>query len=396
MNEKKNISDMAYFGGAPAFEEILHVGKPNFGNREKFLNRISDILDTRWFSNAGPMVSEFEEKVANLIGVKHCIAMSNGTVALEIAIRALELKGEVILPSFTFIACAHCLQWQEITPVFCDVGADHNLDPDSVESMITPRTTGIMGIHLWGRPCNINRLQEIADRNNLELFFDASHAFGNTSNGRKIGTFGSLEVFSFHATKQINTLEGGAIVTNDDKLAEKIRLMKNFGFGGYDEVIYIGTNGKMNEMSAAMGLTNLEDMDRFTRINKINYDLYRNELSGIPGLKMILFDENESNNYQYIVLEFDEEEAGISRDMIVDILWKENVRARRYFYPGCHNMEPYKSYFPHAGLLLKNTEEISRRVLCLPNGSTVAEDDVLQICSLIKFIIENSGKVNSN
>ncbi len=395
MNIKNNIRDLACFGGAPAFEELLHVGKPNFGNREKFLGRVGNILDSLRFSNAGPMVAEFEEKVAEIIGVKHCIAISNGTIALEIAIRAMELKGEVILPSFTFIACAHSLQWQEITPVFCDIEADsHNLDPALAEKMITPRTTGIMGVHLWGRACNIDKLQEIADDNNLELFFDASHAFGNSHNGRKLGSFGRLEVFSFHATKHINTLEGGAIVTNDDKLAEKIRLMKNFGFGGYDNVIYIGTNGKMNEISAAMGLTNLEDMDRFAGINKNNYELYRKLLNGIPGLEMIQYDENEDNNYQYIVLELDEQKAGIARDKVCDILWAENVLVRRYFHPGCHNMEPYRSYFPHAGLLLKNTEAISRRVLCLPNGSAVAEDDIYKICSLIRFIIEKSREIS--
>ncbi|MEI2422502.1 DegT/DnrJ/EryC1/StrS family aminotransferase, partial [Arthrospira platensis SPKY2] len=174
--------------------------------------------------------------------------MCNGTIALEILIRATELKGEVIVPSFTFIATAHALQWQEITPVFCDIDPKtHTLDPLAVEKMITPRTSGIIGVHVWGQPCNIEALTEIANQHNLKLVFDASHAFGCSYQGTMIGNFGEAEVFSFHATKFVNTFEGGAVVTNNDELAAKIRLMKNFGFAGFDNVIYIGTNGKMDE-----------------------------------------------------------------------------------------------------------------------------------------------------
>ena len=171
--------------------------------------------------------------------------MCNGTVALEIAIRAAGLTGEVIIPAWTFIATAHALYWQGITPVFADIDpATHNLDPESVRSMITPRTTGIIGVHLWGRPAPIEKLQNIADEHGLKLLFDAAHAFGCSYKSKKIGSFGSCEVFSFHATKAFNTMEGGAIVTNDDKLAETTRLMRNFGFAGYDSVIHPGTNGK--------------------------------------------------------------------------------------------------------------------------------------------------------
>ena len=181
--------------------------------------------------------------------------MCNATVALEIAIRAMGMSGEVIVPSFTFVATAHALQWQEITPVFCDIDPrTHNLDPNRIEEMITPRTTGIIGVHVWGRPCAVDALAEIAQRRHLKLLFDAAHAFGCSYQGQMIGNFGDAEVFSFHATKFFNTFEGGAVVTNDDELAAKMRLMKNFGFHGYDNVIYVGTNGKMSEVSAAMGL----------------------------------------------------------------------------------------------------------------------------------------------
>ena len=331
--------------------------------------RINDLLDRRWLTNNGPFVQEFEQRVADFLGVKHCIAMCNATVALEIAIRALGLHGEVIVPSFTFIATAHALQWQEITPVFCDVDpATHNLDPAKVEAMITPRTTGIIGVHVWGRPCAIEALSEIAQRRGLKLMFDAAHAFGCSYRGRMIGNFGEAEVFSFHATKFFNTFEGGAVVTNDDELAAKIRLMKNFGFAGYDNVIYVGTNGKMSEVSAAMGLTGLESLDEFIAANRRNYAAYRAGLQDMPGIQLIAYDEAERCNYQYVIVEVDEATAGISRDDLVRVLHAENVLARRYFYPGCHQMEPYRSYFPHAGLLLPETERLTQRVMSLPTG----------------------------
>ena len=284
MKNIKSINDLAIKGAPPAFSVPLHVGRPNVGNRDALMRRINDMLDRRWFSNHGPFVQEFERKVETLLGVKHCIAICNGTVALEIATRALDFKGEVIVPSFTFIATAHALQWQEITPVFADIDPKtHNLDPASVEKMITPRTTGIMGVHLWGRPCDTAGLQAIADKHGLKLMFDASHAFACSHQGRMIGNFGECEVFSFHATKFFNTFEGGAVVTNNDELAEKIRLMKNFGFSGYDNVIYNGTNGKMTEVCAAMGLTGLESLDEFIKINRRNYHSYRDVLKDVPG-----------------------------------------------------------------------------------------------------------------
>lgn len=382
------IDSLALFSGKPAFVEKLHVGRPNIGDRESLLKRINDILDRRWLTNAGKYVQEFEKKLADFLGVRHCIAMCNATIALEIAIRALDLRDEVIVPSFTFIATAHSLQWQEITPVFCDIDPKtHNIDPGCVEKMITPRTTGIMGVHLWGRPCAIEALTDIADKHNLKLMFDAAHAFGCSHNGRMIGSFGNAEVFSFHATKFFNTLEGGAVATNDDELAAKIRLMKNFGFAGYDNVIYIGTNGKMNEMSAAMGLTGLDSLDDFININRRNYHEYREGLAGIPGVNPVKYDVLEKNNYQYVVCEIDEDIAGIGRNMLLKILHAENIIARRYFYPGCHRMEPYRSYFPHAGLLLPNTERLAQRVLSLPSGTAVGKDEIQRICRIIRLAV---------
>lgn len=392
---KKCCDELAIFGNDPAFRDQLHVGRPNIGSRERMLERVNDMFDRRWLSNNGPYVQEFEERVAGLIGARHCIALCNGTIALEIAIRALGLKGEVILPSFTFIATAHALQWQEITPVFCDVDpVTHTVDPACVEKMITPRTSGIIGVNVWGRPCNIPALEQIARRHGLRLLFDSAHGFGCSFRGKMLGSFGDAEIFSFHPTKFFNTSEGGAIVTNDDALAKKIRLMKNFGFSGQlDDVIYVGTNGKMNEFSALSGLTNLESIDTFITANRANYELYEEQLGRIPGITLISYDHGEKCNYQYIVLEVDESVTGVSRDLLVDVLRAENVLARRYFYPGCHRMEPYRSYFPHAGLVLPETERLVKRVLSLPTGTSIGRDQIMIICRIIRTAVENGAEL---
>jgi dTDP-4-amino-4,6-dideoxygalactose transaminase len=392
---KSAVEELAYFDGKPLFEEALHVGRPNIGNREKFEQRVGDILDRRWLTNGGRYVNEFEQRIAKLVGVEHCIAMCNATVALEIAIRALGMTGEVIVPSFTFIATAHALQWQEITPVFCDIDPrTHTLDPEKVEQMITPRTTGIIGVHVWGQPCEIDALSDIARRRGLKLLFDSAHAFGCSYKGRMIGGFGDAEVFSFHATKFLNSLEGGAVVTNDSELAEKIRLMKNFGFTFYDRTDYIGTNGKLNEVAAAMGLTNLESMDEFIAVNRRNYSHYAMELDGIEGVNLLVYDGAEKCNYQYVVLEIDEGKTIVTRDQLMEILHAENILARRYFYPGCHRMEPYRSHFPHAGILLPETERLTGRVLSLPTGTSVGPDEIGKICRLIRLVVSNGQEVS--
>ena len=391
---KSHVAELAIFGGTPAFAEKLHVGRPNIGDRDRLMARMNDMLDRRWFTNDGPFVQEFEKRICEFIGVRHCLAMCNATVALEIATRALELEGEVIVPSFTFIATAGSQSWLGITPVFCDVDPKtHNLDPAQVEKMITPRTTGIIGVHCWGRPCDIDGLTEIARRHKLKLMFDAAHAFGSSYKGRLLGAFGEAEVYSFHATKFLNTFEGGAVVTNNDELAHKMRLMKNFGFAGYDNVIHPGTNGKMSEPSAAMGLTGLESFDRFVEVNQRNYKQYHAELDGVPGITVINYDPREKCNFQYIVTEIDETMIGISRDEIVELLWAENVLARRYFHPGLHKMEVFRPYFPHAGMLLAETEKLTQRVMVLPTGTAVEIAEIQKVCSLIRFALENGPEI---
>lgn len=362
------------------FEKPLHVGAPNIGDQEKFHQYVDEIFDRRWLTNRGEVVQEFEARLCDYLGVKHCITMCNATIALEIAAKALDLKGEVIIPSMTFIATAHALQMQGITPVFADVDPHtYNLDPAAVERAITPNTTGIIGVHVYSRPCDIEGLQAVADRHGLKLMFDAAHAFGCSYKGEMIGSFGECEVFSFHATKFFNTFEGGAVATNDDGLAEKIRLMQNFGFAGADNVVYIGTNGKMSEVSAAMGLVNLDSVDEFLAVNKKNYEAYKLGLSGIKGLKLIEFDESEKCNRQYVVVEVGDDYP-LSRDELIEKLHAENILARKYFWPGCHRMEPYKTLQPDAGNTIPITEDIASRIIVLPTGTAVDEESIQLIC----------------
>ena len=387
-------AELAVFSGRPTFKHQLHVGRPNIGDRGRVLARIGDILDSRWLTNDGPSVREFEGRIADYVGSRHCVCMCNATVALEIAIRALGLKGEVIVPSFTFIATAHALQWQEITPVFCDIDpVTHNIDPDRVEELITPRTSGVIGVHVWGRACAVEALEGLVRRRGLRLLLDAAHAFGCSRGGRMIGNFGSAEVFSFHATKFLNTFEGGAVVTNDDDLAARMRLMRNFGFAGYDNVVYLGTNGKMTEVAAAMGLSSLESLDEFVAINRRNYQGYRERLAGLPGVAMMTYDARDKSNFQYIVLEIDEGASGMDRDTLLEILHAENVMARRYFFPGCHRMEPYRSLGPDVSRRLPRTERLAARVLVLPTGTAIGLEEIEGVCRIIQVAMRHGAEL---
>lgn len=384
----RSATDLAIAGARPAFSEPLHVGRPNIGSRERFAELAGEMFDRRSLSNNGVLVQELERRIAQQLDVKHCVAMCNGTIALEIAVRALEMKGEVIVPSYTFIATAHALLWQGLTPVFADVDATtHNLDPAAVRRMITSRTTGIIGVHLWGRAAPVEDLQAIADEHGLSLVFDAAHAFGCSHHGRMIGGFGRAEVLSFHATKFFNTFEGGAVVTNDDKLAETMRFMRNFGFAGFDNVVHPGTNGKMVEVCAAMGLVNLDYVDAVIEVNRLHYHTYRSAFADVLGIRLIEYSETERMNYQYVVLEVDDT-CRISRDEIVTALHAENILARRYFWPGCHRMKPYRELFPHAGLVLPVTESIADRVIVLPTGTTMTSEDVLLVASVLRQLVQ--------
>ncbi len=365
------------------FPKALHVGCPNLGDRDRLLARFNDILDRRWLTNDGMYLREFERQVAEYLNLKHCVAVCNATIGLQLAIRALGLAGEVIVPAFTFPATVHALAWQGIRPVFCDVDpATHNIDPAVAERLITAETSGILGVHLWGNPCAVEPLEALARQHGLKLFFDAAHAFGCSHGERMIGNFGNAEVFSFHATKFLNTGEGGAITTNDDGLADELRRLRNFGLEE-GTVVGVGTNGKMSEFAAAMGVTALESRDEFVARNEENLTAYRRALARTPGLKVCFQRVGELRNRQYVVIEVDAAEAGKSRDEIVAALHAENVLAKRYFFPGCHRMEPYRSMERVRSATLPQTEQLCERLMQLPTGTSVSSADITRICDFL-------------
>lgn len=367
----------------------LVVGRPNLGDRTLFDTLVDGILERRWLTNRGPLVQELEEQLCARLDVRHCILVCNATVGLQVACRALELTGEVLMPAFTFVATPHSVHWEGLKPVFVDIDErTHLMDPDMAEALITPRTSAILGVHAWGRPCHPERLGAIADRYGLRLYFDAAHAFNCSHSGRMIGKFGRCEVFSFHATKFFNTFEGGAITTNDDELAARIRLMINFGFSGVDQVACLGTNAKMSEVHAAMGLACLEVLDDIVRTNKAHYDHYRACLAGFPGVRFLDYDEMERSNFQYIVIEIDGGVAGATRDQVMHDLHAQGIMVRRYFHPGCHRVEPYTSLARHSAERLPVTERVCSRVMILPNGTGIRSEDVDRVCAALKAALE--------
>ena len=341
---------------------------------------VNEAFAHRRLSNGGPLVSELESRIADRLGVAHCVAVCNGTVGLEIVMRGLGLEGEVIVPSFTFVATPHAVRWLGLRPVFADADPlTHNLDPAAVEAAIAPSTAAILGVHVWGRAAAIDELQRIADQHSIPLIFDAAHAFLCSHGGTSIGNFGAAEVFSFHATKFFNTFEGGAICTNDDALAERFRRLRNFGFDDSGLMADIGTNGKLSEVCGAMGLANLEVIDSVVEKNRRNFLAYREALNASGLLSLIDYDEQESNNYQYIVAELDSD-CGMTVEQLSQALDAEGIRCRRYFWPGCHEAAPYAD--TDASHLV-NTQALTERVLVLPTGDAVDPDDIAVIGQIL-------------
>ena len=354
-------------------KKIYHVGRPNIPSKEKVLSRISEVLDNEWLTNNGPMVQELEHKIQQYLGVKHCICVCNATIGLELVQRALNLSGEVIIPSFTFIATANSLRWQKIDPVFCDIKLDdHLIDPSKIEALITPRTSAIMAVPIWGQACDYSALEKIAQRHNLKLIFDSAHAFGCKSGDRYIGGFGDAEIFSLHATKFFSTGEGGAITTNSDELAEKLKYMRNFGFGGYDKTVCLGTNAKMSEFAAAYGLSALDNLENILTQNKSVYGKYLEIFKDSPEIKFLEYDDANASNFHYIVARVNSSH----RDQLVHSLHQNKVFVRKYFFPGCHRLEPYVSEEKYNLYSLLKTEKISSEVIIFPNGKQVTNDDI--------------------
>lgn len=378
-------ANLALFGHPPAFPNVLHVGTPNLGDVDRFQNLVGQAFDRRWFSNFGPIHDEFEKKIRGLIGAKYCLPVCNATIGLELVLQALDLKGEVILPSFTFIATAHAVKRSGFVPVFCDVNpVTHMISPSEIQKLINQRTSAILGVHLWGQTCQVMEIEQIAKSAALPVIYDAAHAFGVDVAGQSIADFGEAQVFSFHSTKFINAFEGGAIATHSKELYERLRLMANFGFAGYDRVEFLGTNAKMNEISAAMGLATLEKMEEIISVNRANLDLYKKLFSDIPGISFLKPDESSRSNFQYVVGIINPQQLGLTRDQLLEVLWAENVRVRRYFYPGCHRMEPYKSGCDDPSARLPVTRDLCEKVLVFPTGMTVNGETISRIVEIVR------------
>ncbi|MFD9905951.1 aminotransferase class I/II-fold pyridoxal phosphate-dependent enzyme [Streptomyces sp. NPDC059063] len=398
---KRGTEDLALFGGPPAFRRNRRVGRPNQGDRERFWERMNQALDSEWLSNMGPLHDEFEARVAQLAGVRHCVALSNATVGLQLlvadAATGAEPGDEVIVPALTFPATAHAVRWLGLRPVVCDVDPLTGLiDPDQVEARIGPRTRAVIGVHLFGQACDVRRLEKIAESHRLRLYFDAAPALGCTHESTPIGGFGDAEVFSFHATKVVNSFEGGAIVTDDDALAERARKARNFGIGAGGRVEQLGTNGKLNEASAAMGLTSLDALTDTVAHNRANYAAYVSALDGIPGVRAVRYDPRHRNNHHYMMVTVDERTAQLHRDALLDLLRAENILAQPYFSQAIHRMgqygeepaAPVPGGFPHA-------EALCEQLLALPTGPGVSAADIEVISDVIRAAVTHGPEVTA-
>ncbi|WP_341963555.1 aminotransferase class I/II-fold pyridoxal phosphate-dependent enzyme [Pseudomonas sp. RC10] len=369
----------------PVFDAPLHVGQLNLPDQAEFRDMFEGIFARQFYTNHGPLEQAADQALAEHFGVRHAITVVNGTVALMLLLRAMELSGEVIVPAFTFPATVQSLVWAGLKPVFCDVDGDTQmLNAALVEAAITPATSAILGVHIWGRGCDPHGLAGVAKKQGLQLLFDAAHATACTFEGQRMGGFGRAEIFSFHATKILSGAEGGCITTNDDALAARLRTLRSFHASDEHASGILRLNAKLSEAQAAMILLGLRHLDRFIQENRQRYELYREGLAGIDGLDFIDYAAGEQSNYQFAVVRITATKLGISRDELLDWLTARNVLARRYFHPGVHRTEPFASALSTE---LKVTDELCQVLLQLPTGQAITQDHVRDICALIRSAI---------
>jgi len=372
------------------FDKPIYVTRPLLPPLEELSKSLQDIWDAQWLTNNGAKHKELENKLGDYLKVPQLSLFNNGTIALLVAIKALELTGEVITTPFTFAATAHSISWMGLEPVFVDIDpVTMCIDPKRIEEAITPRTSAIMPVHVFGTPCDVKAIQEIADRYNLKVIYDAAHAFGTEIDGTGIGNFGDITMYSFHATKLFNSAEGGALACKSEELKKKIDLLKNFGIKNEEEVIEVGINGKMNELQAAMGLAVLEHIEEERQKRAIIKQTYIENLKDIPGIKLMPDLPGVRSSYQYFAIRIDEEEFGKSRDYVYEELKKYNVFTRKYFHPLCSNFECYK-HLPSADPKnLPVANKIGNGVLSMPFYGGIREEDTRKICEIISAIQRN-------
>ncbi|MHA1987964.1 MAG: DegT/DnrJ/EryC1/StrS family aminotransferase [Promethearchaeota archaeon] len=383
----------AILGGEPGFMDLLPITKPTLPDFETLIDSFKNIFNTGMITNS-KFVKRFESDLQNHIKVKHAVAVSSCTSGLMLAMNGLGLDGEVILPSFTFSASGHALMWNNIKPRFVDID-DHtyNLDIEKVKDAINPKTSGILGVHIFGNPCDVKALEEMAEDHNLNLIFDAAHAMGSKFNNENIGKFGDAEVFSCSPTKLMVTGEGGIVTTEDDELKRKIAIGRNYGDDGSYDCEFSGLNSRMSEMHAILGLESLrmlkENLDNRTMLA----ELYINELNSIPGIEFQKITPSCKTTYKDFSIYLNQEEYGLNRDELCIVLSKENIISKKYFYPPLHKQRAFSSFYETYKNQLPVTDNIANNVLSLPLFSHMEKENVIKVSEKIKQIHEFAGEI---
>ena len=369
-----------------AFAEPIYVTRPVFPTIKEVTAKLEDIWRAKWLTNNGPQHSQLEKELTAYLKVPYLNLFNNGTIALMVACQSLRLSGDVITTPFTFAATPHVLSWNNIRPVFCDIDpVTMNIDAQKIESMITPQTTAILAVHVFGIPCDVEKIQEVANRYGLKVIYDAAHAFGVEIKGKGIGNFGDISMLSFHATKLYHTVEGGALLHKDRHLKERIDLLRNFGIKNEEEVVMPGINGKMNELQAAVGRIMLSYVAAEREKRIFLSAVYDKELAKVPGITLMTRASDDVKlNYQYYVIRIDEEKFGRSRDYVYDQFKEYNVFARKYFHPLCSEYTCYRQLPSAMPGMLPTAEKVGREVLSMPLYGELTPADVRKICQILK------------
>ncbi len=364
--------------------ENIYVTRPTLPPLQDFVASLESIWESRRLTNKGPFHDEFEAALAEHLGVPHVSLFCNGTIALQTALQALRITGEVITTPYSFPATTHAIYWNRCMPVFCDIEpGGFNIDPEKVESLISPNTTAIMPVHVYGIPCALERIQHIADIYGLKVIYDAAHAFGVRVHGESVLNFGDLSVLSFHATKIFNTIEGGALISHDPKMQERIDYLRNFGFADETTVVAPGINGKMNELQAAWGLLQLKTIDAEIAACKEFAQRYREGLSGVPGITCIEDQPEIACNHCYFPILVDETAYGMSRDALYETLKTLGIYGRRYFYPLLSHLPSYRNLPSAAPGKLPEAVKRSLQIICLPIYADLGEANVDRVVNAI-------------
>lgn len=362
----------------------ITVTQPYLPPLEEFIPYLEQIWENKWLTNNGPFHQQLERALCEYLNVEHLALFTNGTIALVTALQTLRISGEVITTPYSFVATSHALLWNNIRPVFVDIDpVTMNLDPDKIEAAITPQTTAIMPVHCYGNPCNVERIQQIADIYGLKVIYDAAHAFGVRYKGESLLKHGDLAVLSFHATKVFNTIEGGAIVCPDVKTKQRIDYLKNFGIADEVTVMAAGINGKMNEVQAAFGMLQLKHINYAIDRRKAIDRRYRESLRDVAGITVLSVPPNSEQNYGYFPILIGPEYS-LKRDELYQRLREAGIHARRYFYPLISDMPMYRGIPSAAPLNLPNAKEVAEQILCLPIYSDLAENDQQRIVKIIR------------